>query len=153
MGTATRKTNASAYKPRSVTVFGSIEIIYRAVSEDTDGAYSLFEVTVPPGQGPPTHVHSHEDESFFVLDGSFDFQIGDQSFSATRGWLGLGPRHVPHGFKAVGPNPATMLMVVTPAGFERFFDELADLTARPPFDFDKVRALFEKYGMQIVEPK
>jgi hypothetical protein len=46
-----------------------------------------------------------------------------------------------------------MLMIVTPAGFERFFDELAQLTGRPPYDFDRVRALFEKYGMQIIDPK
>jgi hypothetical protein len=43
-------------------------------------------------------------------------------------------------------------MVVTPAGFERLFDELAALTENPPFDFDRVRVLFERYGMQIVEP-
>jgi quercetin dioxygenase-like cupin family protein len=88
-----------------------------------------------------------------VLDGEFNFQIGEQSFTAARGEFVLGPRHIPHGFKAVGTSPAKMLMIVSPAGFERFFDELTELTARPPFDFDKVRALFEKYGMQIIEPK
>ncbi len=88
-----------------------------------------------------------------MLDGAFDFQIGDQSFTATRGWFGLGPRNIPHALKAAETGPAKMLMIVTPAGFERFFDELAELTAIPPFDFDQVRALFEKYGMKIVEPK
>lgn len=153
MKTAIQRANASADRRRSVTVFGSIEIVYRAVSEDTDGVYSLFEITVPPGQGPPPHVHSREDESWYVLDGVFDIQLGEQSFTATPGWFGLGPRDVPHGIKAAGASPAKMLMIVTPAGFERFFDELAELTESPPYDFDRVRALFEKYGMQIIDPK
>ena len=153
MRTAIQQTGASADSPRSVTVLGGIEIVYRAVSEDTDGKYSLFEITVPPDQGPPPHVHTLEDESFYVLDGAFNMQIGEQSFTASRGWFGLGPRHIPHGFKAAGTSPAKMLMMVTPAGFEHFFDELAELTAIPPFDFDRVRALFERYGMQITEPK
>ena len=153
MKTTTQKADVSTDRPRSVTVLGGIDITYRAVDEDTEGVYSLFEITIPPGQGPPTHVHLREDESFYVLDGAFDIHIGEQSFTATRGWFGFGPRHVPHGFKAVGTSPGKMLMIVSPAGFERFFDELAELTAAPPFDFDRVRALFERYGMQIVEPK
>jgi quercetin dioxygenase-like cupin family protein len=153
MQTAIHKDNASADSPRSVTVFGSNKVVYLAVSEDTDGAYSLFEATISPDQGVPTHVHSREDESFYVLDGTLNIQIGEQSFTATRGWFGFGLRHIPHGFKATGRSPARMLIIVTPGGFERFFDELADLTASPPFDFDEVRALFEKYGMQIIEPK
>lgn len=152
MKTAVQMPDASADSPRSVTVFGGIQIVYRAVGEDTDGVYSLFEVTMQPGQGPPPHVHSQEDESWYVLNGTFNFQIGEQSFAATPGWFGLGPRDIPHGIKAAGTSPARMLMIVTPAGFERFFDELAELTASPPFDFDLVRALFEKYGMQIIEP-
>ena len=153
MKTAMQRGNAFPDRPRSVTVLGGNEIVYRAVSEDTDGVYSLFEITVPPGQGPPPHVHSREDESWYVLDGVFDIQIGEQSFTATPGWFGLGPRHIPHGIKAGGTGPAKMLMVANPAGFERFFDELAELTGTPPYDFDRVPALFEKYGMQIIEPK
>ncbi len=153
MKMTTQQTSASADSPRRVTVLGGIEIVYLATSEDTDGAYSLFEITTPAGQGPPPHVHTREDESWYVLDGAFDFQIGEQSFTATRGWFGLGPRNVPHALKAAGTAPAKMLMVVTPAGFEQFFDELAELTAIPPYDFDQVQTLFEKYGMKIVEPK
>lgn len=153
MKAAIQRATASADRPKSVTVFGAMEIVFRAVSEDTEGAYSLFEMTIPPDQGPPPHVHSREDESFYVLDGAFNIQIGEQSFTASRGWFGFGPRNIPHGFKAVGTSPGRMLMIVTPAGFESFFDELAELTANPPFDFDLVRALFEKYGMKIIEPK
>jgi quercetin dioxygenase-like cupin family protein len=153
MKTAVQRGDASADRTRSVTVFGGIEIVYRAVSEDTEGVYSLFEITMLPGQGPPPHVHSREDESWYVVDGVFNFQIGEESFTATPGWFGLGVRDVPHGIKAAGTGPAKMLMIVTPAGFERFFDELAELTGTPPYDFNRVRALFEKYGMQIIEPK
>lgn len=153
MKTATQQAGVSTDSPGSVTVLGGVEIIYQAVSEDTGGVYSLFETTYPPGQGPPRHVHSREDESYYVLDGAFDVQVGDQSVTATRGWFGFGPRDVPHSFKAVGTSPGKMLVIVTPAGFERFFDELAELTAVPPFDLDRVRALFEKYGLKMIEPE
>lgn len=145
--------DASGSAPRSVTVLGSIEIVYLAVAEDTGGAYSVFENKMAPGAGPPMHVHTREDEAFYVLDGSFDVQIGERSYAATRGWFGFGPRNVPHAFKATGTAPATMLVIVSPAGFEHFFDDLAEATAVPPYDFDRVRAVFAKHGLEIVEPK
>src|SRR5512139_867599 len=102
MRMTTQQASASTDRPRRVTVLGGIKIVYLATSEDTGGAYSLFEITTPPGQGPPPHVHTREDESFYVLDGVYNLQVGEQSFTANRGWFGIGPRNIPHALKVAG---------------------------------------------------
>ncbi len=146
-----RRARAGLSGLKSIPVLDGIEIVYRAVSEDTQGAYSVSEMTFPAGSGPPMHVHAREDEAWYVLDGSFDTQIGDQSYTAGPGWFGIGPRGVPHSLRAGEAGPARMLMYVTPGGFERFFDELASVLAGPPFNLDRIRATFEHHGMHILE--
>lgn len=152
METTQEAVKAPAARRRSVCILGDNRIVYLAVHSDTKGAYSLFEMTFQPGMGPPPHVHTREDESWYVLDGVLDLLIGDKTQRATPGWFGLGPRGVPHGFTAVGNRPAKMLMLVTPAGFERFFDELAELPCNPTVNFGQFKALSEKYGMQFIQP-
>lgn len=141
---------AAAAGRRSVCVLGDNRVVYLAVHSETKGAYSLFQVTFQPGMGPPPHIHTREDESWYVLDGAFDFIIGDKTETVTPGWFGIGPRGVAHGFTAAGDRPATLLMIVTPAGFERFLDEVAELPCNPTVDLDQFRALSGKYGMQLV---
>ena len=153
MITTQKTARASTALHRSVRILGDNEVVYLAEHSDTTGAYSLFEMTFQPGMGPPPHIHTREDESWCVLDGVFDFLIGDKTQRAKAGWFGVGPRGVAHAFTALGERPAKMLMFVTPAGFERFFDELAELPCNPTVDFDQFKALSEKYGMQFVEPQ
>ncbi len=78
-----------------------------------------------------------------MLDGVLDMQIGENAFTATHGWFGIGPRNIPHRFNATETGPATTLMIVTPAGFERFFDELRAI-GESPIDFDKLKALIRE---------
>jgi quercetin dioxygenase-like cupin family protein len=96
--------------------FGQLMII-RATGDDTAGAYSLFEVTAPPGLEAPLHVHHYEDEGFLVLEGEVTFTVGDREVVASAGEFLLGPREVPHKFR-IGPDGARMLWVLTPSGFE-----------------------------------
>lgn len=96
--------------------FGTLAVI-RATGADTAGAYSLLEVTAPPGLEAPLHVHHTEDEGFLVLEGSVRLEIGDEVVDAGPGDFALGPRDIPHRFE-VGPEGARMLWVLTPSGFE-----------------------------------
>ena len=74
-----------------------------------------------PGNGPPPHIHSREDEAFYVLDGELQFNVDGRSFNATsRAWVTLAKGSL-HYFKNTGSKPAKMLIVVTPAGLEEFF--------------------------------
>jgi mannose-6-phosphate isomerase-like protein (cupin superfamily) len=96
---------------RTVAVVGDV---YRflATGEETDGRYALWEALVPPGGGPPPHVHSREEEGFYVLEGEITVTIGDQRLVATAGMFTNMPVGTPHSFKNESTKPARMLISV-----------------------------------------
>ena len=136
--------------------------VYRnlASSRQTGGVYTLHEIRVSPNNGPPPHIHSREDESFFVLEGELDFQIGDEKITAQPGTFIQGPRGIAHSFKNNTQFPARMLVFIAPAGFENFVNEFArpvasfDSPAIPASkdEIDKLLAAAPKYGLQILPP-
>lgn len=93
-------------------------------SEDTGGAYSVFEDVIPPGGGPPPHTHSREDETIFVLDGELTAFLGGQKHVAKAGsWVHM-PRGVEHYFKNNTDKPVRMILTYSPGGFEKWFLEV-----------------------------
>src|SRR5262245_43301322 len=94
---------------RSVAVVGDV---YRslATGEETDGKYALLEAYVSPGGGPPPHVHSREEEGFYVLEGEITFLIGEQRLIAGAGIFANMPIGTPHSFKNDSGKPARMLI-------------------------------------------
>ena len=128
------------------------------MGRQTGGVYTLHEIRVSPNNGPPPHIHSREDESFFVLEGEVDFQVGDEKITAQPGTFIQGPRGIAHSFKNNTQLPARMLVLITPAGFENFVNEFAqpvasfDSPAIPPGkdEIDKLLAAAPKYGLQIL---
>ncbi len=128
-------------------------------SDQTSGAYSLFEITTQPGDGPPPHVQHWEDESFYVLEGEYEFLYGGRTIRAGAGSLIYVPRGNLHAHKNVGEKPARMLVSQTPGGsHERFFEELAENRTAPPAsrnspDLEKVAAIATKYGIEILSPR
>jgi quercetin dioxygenase-like cupin family protein len=94
-------------------------------SEQTDSQVSVIQNELPPGfGGPPLHHHDF-DETFYVLDGTLDFQVADVRIRAGAGELAFAPRGVPHTLANLSDAPARYLLVCTPAGFERYFDRIA----------------------------
>jgi mannose-6-phosphate isomerase-like protein (cupin superfamily) len=69
-------------------------ITFKAVSEETGGEYSLYELTVPPPLGAPPHIHHRETEAYYVLDGEVEFLKGERTLRAGVGQL----VHVPKGY-------------------------------------------------------
>ncbi len=122
---------------RTIAVVGDV---YRflATGDDTNGKYALFEAIVGPGGGPPPHVHSREEEGFYVLEGEITFTINGERVVATAGMFANMPVGTPHSFKNESDKPARMLISVAPAGLEKMFMEvgvpLAEgaTTALPP---------------------
>src|SRR3989449_10283541 len=102
---------------RTILVVGDV---YRflAVGEETNGKSALWEAVVPPGGGPPPHVHSREEEGFYVLEGEITFQIGDERLVARAGTFANMPVGTVHSFRNDGSRPAKMLISVAPAGLE-----------------------------------
>ena len=155
----TRAVIRDAGAGRTVAVVGDV---YRflATGEDTNGNYALWEALVPPGGGPPPHVHSREEEGFYVLEGEITFTMGDQRLVATAGMFANLPVGTPHAFKNESGKAAKMLISVAPAGLEQMFFEfgvpLAEgaTTALPPMkeEIDKLLAIAPKYGIEIRLP-
>ena len=142
---------------RTVAVVGDV-YRYLATGEDTNGKYALWEAIVPPGGGPPPHVHSREEEGFYILEGEITGWIGDQSIHGTTGTLIFAPRGVPHSFE-IHSNQVRMLILLTPAGLEEYFKQFCTpapaLTLPPPAevpyaDVQKLIAVASKYGIENV---
>jgi mannose-6-phosphate isomerase-like protein (cupin superfamily) len=108
---------------------GSITVRLR--SEETDGRLGLVEQVVPGGfPGPAMHVHPDFDETFYVIEGRLGFRIGDRAYEAGPGTVAFVPHGTPHTFANTSERPARSLVLVTPGGFERYFEELIALIAR-----------------------
>src|SRR3954447_4059399 len=75
---------------------------------------TIFESVIAPGDGPPLHLHRNEEESLYVLDGAFRFQLGEEIIEAPRGSMMFVPRGVPHCFQNVRTEPGTLLITFTP---------------------------------------
>ena len=144
---------------RTIAVVGDV---YRflATGEDTNGKYALWEAIVPPGGGPPPHVHSREEEGFYILEGEITLQVGEERIVATAGMFANMPVGTPHSFKNESDQPAKMLISVAPAGLEKMFFEvgvpLAEgaTTALPPTkeEIKKLLAVASRYGIEIRLP-
>jgi quercetin dioxygenase-like cupin family protein len=91
-------------------------------SEDSDGHVAIVELT--GGGRPPLHRHDF-DETFYVLEGELTFQLGDDLLTRRTGELAFAPRGAPHTYANLSGAPARVLLVITPAGFERYFARMA----------------------------
>ncbi len=132
---------------------------FKAVGENTGGNLLFFEASIPPQGGPPPHIHHREDEAYYVLEGALEILDGDRTFTASAGSFVYIPRGTLHRFKNKGTEPARMVVLCTPAGFEGFLREVSQPakegeTAPPPGreDIEKALAAGPKYGLETPPP-
>jgi quercetin dioxygenase-like cupin family protein len=101
------------------------------IDAETGGGFSLVEHPIAPrALAAPMHVHQHEDEYSYVLEGEVGVQVGDQVVTGKPGDLVFKPRGIWHAFWNAGDAPARVLEIISPAGFERFFAELAPIVEK-----------------------
>ena len=139
-------------------MFGALAT-FKAFTNETNGAYCLFEGHIAPGAVAPLHFHPHDDESFFILEGHFAFQLDEQQIDATAGTFALVPRGTVHGYRNIGATPGRLLVIVSPGDiheqhFLHYGRQLADPSApltQPSAD-DIARYLAEapQYGIVLV---
>ena len=130
--------------------------------KDTDGAFSLLEATLTPGNEPPPHVHSREDELFYVLEGEFDMYVGEEVFKVVTGECVFLPRFKPHGFVIHSPRLCVLTLFV-PGGVEGAFRGMGSRAQylEPPTgaltyseaDFEQTVQRFTEYGVRILAPE
>jgi mannose-6-phosphate isomerase-like protein (cupin superfamily) len=144
---------------RSFSVVGDI-YTFKAVGEDTNGTYALFEFYIPPQNGSPPHIHHREDETFYILEGELTFQIEDRKVVVPPGSFLHAPKGVPHSFSNEGTVPVKTITSVVPAGLEKFFEEVGypvidkdtPVPVTPDEQIAKMLEIAPKYGMEILPP-
>jgi quercetin dioxygenase-like cupin family protein len=127
----------------------------RATGESTNGTFGLIEHwDMPVGFASPYHTHRREDESFYVLEGKVAFVCDGKWQKAGPGDFVYGPRDIAHGFQAIGEEAVRMLVLCTPAGFERFVLDQATPLAEPPSppDMGRLMMLAERHEIEIHGP-
>jgi quercetin dioxygenase-like cupin family protein len=138
----------SATEGRTLNVLGN-ELVLKVTGGQTGGAFELYTQTNPPGAGVPPHVHTREDETFYVVSGRVRFFVGDTWTEVGPGTTLWAPRDVAHGYQVVGQEPGVLLFTVSPPNLEPMFAELSALPPGPP-DFSKIAEICGRYGISFV---
>jgi quercetin dioxygenase-like cupin family protein len=132
---------------------------FLVTGEESGGALFSMEAFVPPGGGPPPHIHEREDETFYVLEGQVTFRLGDETVVAGPGDSVHVPRGNIHNFRNDAETTARVILTFTPSGIEKFFEETLnaalDPSMLPPETVEEVAARYTeaapRYGMTFVE--
>jgi quercetin dioxygenase-like cupin family protein len=149
-----------AEEGRALWVLGEL-VMYRVASEDSGGAFSLFEVVVQPQGGPPPHIQHREDEWTYVLEGEFELLNDGRTTSCGPGSLVYVAKGNLHTYKNTGQEPGRLLVGQTPGGalqafFEEVGEEALDKGAPPimdgPPDVARIVEIAASHGIEIPPP-
>ena len=133
---------------------------FKALGENTNQTYGLIEIVMQPNSVVPPHVHTRENESFYIQEGEIEFQLAGQTIIATPGTFVHTSKGQPHSFRNLGTQPAKFLCWLTPSGLEKFFMEVgtpvSEGNAVSPgvtdADIEKLLATAPKYGLEVLPP-
>jgi quercetin dioxygenase-like cupin family protein len=129
---------------------GSIGVRFMIDGDDSGGGFSLVEHPMSAGAlAAPLHRHTREDEYSYVLEGKVGALLGDEMLVAGPGELVFKPRNQWHTFWNAGDEPARLLEIISPAGFEGFFASLVDLGGVTQADPEALMELCQRYGLEI----
>jgi mannose-6-phosphate isomerase-like protein (cupin superfamily) len=129
-------------------LLAAIGVRFMIGGDDAQGRFSLVEHPMPPrALAAPLHRHSREDEYSFVLEGRMGAQLGDDIVYADVGDLVFKPRGQWHTFWNAGDQPCRILELISPAGFECYFEELVDMSTPPTPD--TITPIADRYGLEL----
>ena len=129
---------------------GAAGVRFMIDGEESGGGFSLVEHPIPPRHlAAPYHRHTREDEYSYVLEGSMGALLGDEVVHAEPGDLVFKPRDQWHTFWNAGDTECRILEIISPAGFEKFFDALADMNEAGPPDPEKLVELAARYRLEF----
>lgn len=128
------------------------DLVFKVTGDDTGGAFDYFVVDVAPRGGPPLHVHHLQEETIHALKGRYKVRIGETEFTLEPGGFAYLPSAVPHAFLNLTDEPGEVIVVYTPGGGHKFYEEFGPLARSGPPDPKRVAPLFEKYGMTLLGP-
>ena len=129
-----------------------VGVQFKIDAEDVDGRVSVVEHPFDVGSLVPPHVHNLEDEISIVIEGRIGFRSEDREAVLERGGYIIKPHGEVHAMWNAGDVPARMIEIITPAGFDKFFRELAAANARQPMTPPEVAELAARYELPLAEP-
>jgi quercetin dioxygenase-like cupin family protein len=130
---------------------GAITVDFKLWGSDTGGALAVVEHEFPPRALGPPHLHTREDEYSIVTDGLIGFRSGDREAVLGPGGYITKPRGEAHAMWNAGSEPARMIEVISPAGFELFFRAVVDLLESGDVDPERGAALAAEHGLEFVD--
>jgi mannose-6-phosphate isomerase-like protein (cupin superfamily) len=143
--------------PRELWCIG-LHVRILLTGEQTSGAFSVVELGVRPGDFVPPHLHAREDEAFYVLEGSVEFELDGEKLNAGAGTLVHIPRQTYHGFRNTSSTRVRLFNLHTPGGFDKFFEasstvctDVAKGPPNTPVDFVRFAKICEAHGMTLAQ--
>ena len=135
----------------SIKPFG-LDLKVLLTTEATGGATSVLMGWLKPGEGPGDHVHFNQEEVVFIVEGTYELTVGDQTSTVGPGTIVFIPRNVVHRFKNVGDTTARMLDWSLPGGQDHYFKAIAELAADDGFAGDNVMEISRKFDTNFPSP-
>lgn len=122
-------------------------------SENFNGALTVLEQVVTPGAGSPPHILHDADKVFFILEGEFEFILGEGKAAGSAGSWVIIPRGTVHNFRNSGLKPGMLLVFTTPGGHERFLRDFSQIAreGRPPLE--KMVEVGSRHNVEILPPR
>lgn len=136
---------------KHLRIFAGVEFRVKVSSEDSGGEFTLMDATNPAGTYLPPHIHRREDETFYILEGEFQFDVDGAILRAGPGATVFAPRGIPHAFKVTSSTPGRVLVMTTPGGIERCMEELSALPSNPP-EMARVFEVAGRHGIEFLPP-
>ncbi len=137
--------------PQTGTMLEFLGVRHKLTSQQTGGAYYLFETTFGPGGGNRLHRHHREDEIGYVLEGSLEIRLEDRIAALGTGGLARLPKGIAHAIRNPLETPSRYLFIVVPGGLDRWFDAVADAKDRGALDDATFSTLSHEYGIDWLE--
>lgn len=128
------------------------DLVFKVTGEDTGGAFDYFIVEVAAHGGPPLHVHHKQEETIQVLKGRYKVRIGDEIFYCQEGGFAYLPSNVPHAFLNLTDEPGEIVVVYTPGGGHKFYEELGPISRSASPDRQAIAQVFARHGMTLLGP-
>ena len=153
MDARTRRQPAIVTPKRALSIepFG-LEMRVLLTTDATGGAISVIMAWHKPGEGPPDHVHSSQEEMFFIVEGTYELTLDGQTSTVGPGTIVFIPRNVVHRFKNVGDTTARMLDWSLPGGQDRYFKAVSELAAGGGFTGEKVIKISKRFDTNFPAP-
>jgi quercetin dioxygenase-like cupin family protein len=139
---------ANSDRTGEMHTMGYSSMAFKVLTQDSHGDLFMIEHHMHQRGGPPLHVHPHQDETFYVLEGEFIAEVGGKRFNLHPGDSVIGPRNVPHVWACVGTGAGKLIIAFTPAGkMEPFFNKVSATHA-----LLQDAALFRDHDMVLLGP-